>query len=55
VHFLVTCGDQFAAQIVNQIMQAAFWTSGNNAIVVTFDEGVEIAAAAMRIRGRGRL
>jgi hypothetical protein len=37
--YLVGAADQFAAKQVDQIMHAAFWSQGNNAIVITFDEG----------------
>lgn len=53
--FLVTRGDQFVAQTVNQIMQAKFWPRGNNAIVVTFDEGVGTAGCCDANPGTGRV
>jgi len=37
--YLVAAADQFAAKQVDLITQAAFWSQGNNAIVITFDEG----------------
>jgi hypothetical protein len=37
--FLVAAGDAFARQTVEQIMGSAVWKHGNNAIVLTFDEG----------------
>lgn len=37
--YLVTQADEFAGQVVAQIVGAAFWATGNNAIVITFDEG----------------
>ncbi len=36
---LTTEGDYVAQQIVNEIMGAPMWAQGNNAIVITFDEG----------------
>jgi hypothetical protein len=36
---LIGAGDLFVGDIVNQITSASFWSSGNNAIVITFDEG----------------
>jgi hypothetical protein len=38
-NFLVANGDQFIGSLVNQITSSAVWKSGNDAIVVTFDEG----------------
>jgi hypothetical protein len=38
---LVTLGDNFVNTVVSQITGAAFWTTGNNAIVITFDEGAD--------------
>ena len=37
--WLVSQGDQFVGQTVNQITSSPVWQSGTNAIVVTFDEG----------------
>ena len=37
--WLVSQGDKFVGQTVNQITSSPVWQSGNNAIVVTFDEG----------------
>ena len=37
--WLVAQGDKFAGQTVNQITSSPVWASGNNAIVITFDEG----------------
>jgi hypothetical protein len=36
---LVAQGDQFAGQTINAITSSSMWSSGNNAIVLTFDEG----------------
>jgi hypothetical protein len=36
---LVTIGDQTLGETVSTITNAAFWSKGNNAIVVTYDEG----------------
>jgi hypothetical protein len=36
---LVQAGDTYAASVVSQITAAPFWTSGNNAIVIVWDEG----------------
>lgn len=37
--WLVSQGDAFVGQTVNQITSSSTWAKGNNAIVVTFDEG----------------
>ena len=37
--FLIAQGDKFVGNVVNQITSSSMWQSGNNAIVVTFDEG----------------
>jgi hypothetical protein len=37
---LVSAGDTYAAGLVSQITGAAFWSTGNNAIVLVWDEGV---------------
>jgi hypothetical protein len=36
---LVTIGDQTLAETVSAITNASFWSKGNNAVVVTYDEG----------------
>jgi phospholipase C len=38
---LVTFGDNFVGTVVQQITSAAFWSKGNNAIIITFDEGAD--------------
>src|SRR5215469_7128522 len=38
-NFLIARGDKFVGSVVNQITSSSAWRSGNNAIVVTFDEG----------------
>jgi Phosphoesterase family len=38
-NWLVATGDAFVGQTVNQITSSKLWSSGNNAIVVTWDEG----------------
>ena len=38
---LVTFGDNFVGSVVQQITGAAFWSKGNNAIVITFDQGAD--------------
>ena len=38
-NFLIAQGDKFVGDVVNEITASSLWQSGNNAIVVTFDEG----------------
>ena len=38
---LVSIADKLAGKIVDQITDAPFWSRGNNAIVITFDEGAD--------------
>jgi hypothetical protein len=37
--FLIAQGDKFAGNLVNEITSSSIWQAGNNAIVITFDEG----------------
>jgi hypothetical protein len=37
--FLIAQGDRFVGNVVNEITSSSTWQTGNNAIVVTFDEG----------------
>lgn len=37
--WLIAQGDKFAGEIVNAITSSAVWPTGNNAIVIVFDEG----------------
>ena len=37
--FLIAQGDAFVGSVVNAITSSSIWQAGNNAIVVTFDEG----------------
>ena len=37
--WLITQGDAYVGQLVNQITSSSTWTTGNTAIVITFDEG----------------
>ena len=36
---LIAQGDKFVGEVVRQITSSAIWQTGNNAIVITFDEG----------------
>jgi hypothetical protein len=38
---LVSMGDKLVGKVVDQITGASFWSHGNNAIVITFDEGAD--------------
>lgn len=38
-NWLIAHGDKFVGQIVNQITSSSMWETGDNAIIVTFDEG----------------
>ena len=37
--WLIAQGDEFLGNVVNRITSSSTWESGNNAIVITFDEG----------------
>lgn len=37
--FLISQGDAYVGSLVNQITSSSMWETGNNAIVITFDEG----------------
>ena len=37
--WLIAQGDRFAGDAVNMIASSSLWKSGNNAIIITFDEG----------------
>ena len=37
--WLITQGDRFVGSVVNLITSSSMWETGNNAIVITFDEG----------------
>lgn len=37
--FLISEGDAFVGSLVNEITSSSLWQAGNNAIVITFDEG----------------
>jgi Phosphoesterase family len=43
-NWLVATGDKFVGTTVNQITSSSMWSTGNNAIVVTFDEGNKISS-----------
>ena len=37
--WLIAQGDRFVGELINQIASSSMWEIGNNAIVITFDEG----------------
>jgi Phosphoesterase family len=47
--FLIAQGDKFVGSLVNQITSSAIWQAGNNAIVITFDEGSRAASQVATI------
>ncbi|HZU69056.1 MAG TPA: alkaline phosphatase family protein [Ktedonobacteraceae bacterium] len=38
-NFLVSQGDAYIGTLVKKVMDSSIWSNGNNAIVITFDEG----------------
>src|SRR5215472_11807578 len=52
---LVSMGDAYLGQLVSQITHAPFWAAGNNAIVLTFDEGDNSAGCCDANVGAGQV
>jgi Phosphoesterase family len=52
---LVSVGDAYLGQLVSEITGASFWAKGNNAIVVTFDNGDNAAGCCDAKPGGGRI
>ena len=52
---LVSVGDAYAGQLVHSITSAGFWASGNNAIIITFDEGDDSAGCCDAVPGAGQV
>jgi hypothetical protein len=52
---LVALGDAYLGHLVSQITNAPFWAHGNNAIVVTFDEGDDSAGCCDANPGAGHV
>jgi Phosphoesterase family len=52
---LVAVGDAYLGQLVSEITGAPFWAKGNNAIVVTYDEGDNNAGCCDASPGGGRV
>jgi hypothetical protein len=47
--WLIAQGDKFAGSVVNLITSSSIWETGNNAIVVTFDEGNTVSSQVATI------
>jgi hypothetical protein len=47
--FLIAQGDKFVGDVVNEITSSSMWQTGNNAIVITFDEGNRANSAVLTI------
>jgi hypothetical protein len=54
---LVGIADKFVGKIIGQITSAPFWSRGNNAIVITFDEGADgdTSGCCGTVPGNGRV
>jgi hypothetical protein len=52
---LVSVGDAYLGHLVSAITNASFWAAGNNAIIVTFDEGDDTAGCCDANPGAGQV
>jgi hypothetical protein len=52
---LVAVGDAYLGQLVSEITRAPFWAQGNNAVVVTYDNGDNSAGCCDANVGGGRI
>ncbi|MBV9452145.1 MAG: hypothetical protein JO345_40290 [Streptosporangiaceae bacterium] len=52
---LVSVGDAYLGHLVSAITSASFWAKGNNAIIVTFDEGSDNAGCCDANPGAGQV
>jgi hypothetical protein len=52
---LVSVGDAYLGHLVSAITNASFWSKGNNAIIVTFDEGDDTAGCCDANVGAGHV
>jgi len=52
---LVSQGDAYTGQLVAEITHARFWARGNNAIIITFDEGDNTAGCCDAVPGAGQV
>jgi Phosphoesterase family len=53
--YLVAVGDAYLGQLVGEITHARFWARGNNAIVITYDNGDNSAGCCDANVGGGRI
>jgi len=52
---LVGIGDAYLGKVVSQVTHASFWSQGNNALVVVFDEGDDSAGCCGANPGGGQV
>ena len=52
---LVSQGDAYTGQLVAEITHARFWARGNNAIIITFDEGDDTKGCCDAVPGAGQV
>jgi hypothetical protein len=52
---LVSVGDAYLGQLVSEITHAGVWAKGNNAIIITFDEGDDSAGCCDAVPGAGHI
>src|SRR5215469_628212 len=52
---LVSVGDAYTGHLVHAITSAGFWSKGNNAIIITFDEGDNSAGCCDAVPGAGQV
>jgi hypothetical protein len=52
---LISVGDAYAGHLVHAITSAGFWSKGNNAIIITFDEGDNSAGCCDAVPGAGQV
>jgi hypothetical protein len=52
---LVATGDDYLGKLVSQITHATFWSKGNNALVIPFDEGDDNAGCCDANPGGGKV
>jgi hypothetical protein len=52
---LVSVGDAYLGQLVSEITHAHFWAEGNNAIIITYDNGDSNKGCCDAVPGGGRI
>ncbi|MBJ7608922.1 MAG: hypothetical protein JF887_05765 [Candidatus Dormibacteraeota bacterium] len=52
---LVTVGDAYIGRLTSQVTSAPFWSHGNNAMVIVFDEGSDAAGCCAASPGGGKV